>query len=97
MGTAVNTHNIKFLKIRAAFLTVLPVKNHNKAIRRILQHFVARKRQAIIFSDPFLPNVTLHTPRMSTGQCSRRVDFQFDIFVFGFGQENQRLFSKTFT
>jgi len=42
MGTAVKPHNIKFLKICAAFLTLLPVNNHNKAIRRILKHFVAK-------------------------------------------------------
>jgi len=41
MGTVVTLHNIKFLKIRAAILTMLPVNNHNKVIRRILQHFVA--------------------------------------------------------
>jgi hypothetical protein len=41
MGTFVKPHNIKFLKIRAAILTPLPVNNHN-AIRRILQHFVAK-------------------------------------------------------
>jgi hypothetical protein len=29
-------------KIRAEFLTLLPVNNRNKAIRRILQHFVAK-------------------------------------------------------
>ena len=41
--------------------------------------------------------MTPHTPRLSTGQRSRRVDFEFDIFIFGFGQEHQRLFSKIFT
>jgi hypothetical protein len=42
MGTFVKTNNIKFLKIRTAIFTLLPVNNHNKAIGRILQHFDAK-------------------------------------------------------
>jgi hypothetical protein len=42
MGTFVKPNNIKFLKIPVAILTLLPVNNHNKAIRRIMQHFVAK-------------------------------------------------------
>jgi hypothetical protein len=42
MGTVVKPHSVKFLKIRAAILTLLPVNNHNKAIGRMLQHFVAK-------------------------------------------------------
>jgi hypothetical protein len=42
VGTFVKPNNIKFLEILAAILTLLPVNNHNKAVRRILQHFVAK-------------------------------------------------------
>ena len=56
MGTFVKPHNIKFLKIRTAFLTLLAVNNHNNAIRRILRHFVAKAPNHTTFIYPILTN-----------------------------------------
>jgi len=61
MGSVVKPHNIKFLKIRAAFLTLLPVKTIIK-LRDTFCDILLRKRQTIIFSNPFLTNNdTTHT------------------------------------